>query len=344
MSESVIEKQAAAAYPAPAVEELSMQKAINRALADALRADPKVLVLGEDVGQLGGVFRVTADLQAEFGADRVFDTPMAESGILGMSVGLAMAGYHPIPEVQFDGFAYPAVNQIIAQIGRMNYRSRGKLPMPITLRVPSFGGLRAPEMHTESLEALFAHVPGLKVVSPANPHQAYHLMRLAATMPDPVMFLEPKPRYWQKEAVDLAEPGMLDGARIAREGKHVTLVAYGAMVARCLQVADLAAEDGIQVEVVDLRWIKPLDIATLAGSVAKTKRAVVVHEAPLTAGMGGEIAAQLTQACFDLLKAPVERVTGFDVPYPSGDLEDEYVPNVDRILFGIQRVLEYRRG
>lgn len=344
MSESVL---TAENTPLPTEElpvELSMQKAINRALADALREDPKVLVLGEDVGQLGGVFRVTADLQAEFGADRVFDTPLAESGILGMSVGLAMAGYHPIPEVQFDGFAYPAVNQIISQIGRMNYRSRGTMPMPITLRVPSFGGLRAPEMHTESLEALLAHVPGLKVVSPANPHQAYHLMRLAASMPDPVMFMEPKPRYWQKENVDLANSGYLDGARVAREGKHVTLIAYGAMVARCLQVAELAAEDGIQAEVIDLRWIKPLDIATLATSVAKTRRAVVVHEAPLTAGMGGEIAAQVTAACFDTLKAPVERVTGFDVPYPSGDLEDEYVPNVDRILFGIQRVLEYRRG
>lgn len=343
MSESVLEREAASVTNT-ATTELSMQKAINRALADAMREDAKVVILGEDVGQLGGVFRVTDGLQAEFGDRRVFDTPLAESGILGMSVGLAIAGYHPIPEVQFDGFAYPAVNQIIGQIGRLNYRSRGTMPMPITLRVPSFGGLRAPEMHTESLEALFAHVPGLKVVSPSNPHQAYHLMRLAAKMPDPVMFLEPKPRYWQKDDVDLANPGELNGARVAREGKHLTLIAYGAMVARCLQVAELAAEDGIDVEVVDVRWIKPLDIATIAASVAKTRRAVVVHEAPLTAGMGGEIAAQVTQHCFDTLKAPVERVTGFDVPYPSGDLEDEYVPNVDRILFGIQRVLEYRRG
>ncbi|ABY23247.1 pyruvate dehydrogenase E1 component beta subunit [Renibacterium salmoninarum ATCC 33209] len=343
MSESVLEREAASVTNT-ATTEISMQKAINRALADAMREDAKVVILGEDVGQLGGVFRVTDGLQAEFGDRRVFDTPLAESGILGMSVGLAIAGYHPIPEVQFDGFAYPAVNQIIGQIGRLNYRSRGTMPMPITLRVPSFGGLRAPEMHTESLEALFAHVPGLKVVSPSNPHQAYHLMRLAAKMPDPVMFLEPKPRYWQKDDVDLANPGELNGARVAREGKHLTLIAYGAMVARCLKVAELAAEDGIDVEVVDVRWIKPLDIATIAASVTKTQRAVVVHEAPLTAGMGGEIAAQVTQHCFDTLKAPVERVTGFDVPYPSGDLEDEYVPNVDRILFGIQRVLEYRRG
>ncbi|WP_394938543.1 alpha-ketoacid dehydrogenase subunit beta [Psychromicrobium sp. YIM B11713] len=324
-------------------ETISMQKAINQALADSLRADPKVLVLGEDVGTLGGVFRVTDGLQKEFGSARVFDTPLAESGILGMSVGLALAGYHPIPEVQFDGFAYPAVNQIISQIGRMNYRSRGTMPMPITLRMPSFGGLRAPEMHTESLEAMLAHVPGLKVVSPADPQQGYHLLRLAAQLPDPVMFLEPKPRYWQKAEVDVASPGELRGARVAREGKHVTLIAYGAMVARCLQVAELAAEDGIEVEVVDLRWLKPIDTATLAASVAKTRRAVVVHEAPLTAGLGGEIAARVSAACFDTLKAPVERVTGFDVPYPSGDLEDEYIPNLDRILFGIQRVLTYKK-
>ncbi|WP_018134222.1 alpha-ketoacid dehydrogenase subunit beta [Acaricomes phytoseiuli] len=322
--------------------EISLQKALNQALHDALAEDPKVLVLGEDVGALGGVFRVTDGLQATFGAQRVFDTPLAESGILDMSVGLAMAGYHPVPEVQFDGFAYPAVNQIVSQIARMNYRSRGALPMPITLRVPSFGGLRAPEMHTESLEALFAHTPGLKVVSPADPQQAYHLLRQAARMPDPVMFLEPKPRYWQKGAV-LKEPTEpLSGARIAREGRHVTLIAYGAMVARCLQVAELAAEDGVEVEVIDVRWIKPLDIGTIAASVAKTRRAVVVHEAPLTSGFGAEIAAQLSTACFDMLRAPVERVTGFDVPYPSGDLEDEYLPHPDRILSGIQRTLTRR--
>jgi len=274
----------------------------------------------------------------------VFDTPLAESGILGMSVGLAMAGFHPIPEVQFDGFAYPAINQIICQIARMNYRSRGTLPMPITLRVPSFGGIRAPEHHGESLEALFAHVPGLKVVSPSNPHEAYHLLKYAATRPDPVIFMEPKSRYWQKGDVDTADGGTPSGAKVLREGRHLTLVAWGAMVARCLQVAELAAEDGIEVEVVDLRWLKPIDAETLVTSVRKTRHAVVVHEAPLTSGLGAEVAQLITQGCFDTLKAPVERVTGFDVPYPSGDLEDEYIPNIDRILFGIQRVLEYRRG
>nr|WP_250545906.1 transketolase C-terminal domain-containing protein [Paenarthrobacter sp. DKR-5] len=323
-----------------------MQQALNLALADILATDPAAVVLGEDVGTLGGVFRVTDGLQGRFGAARVFDTPLAESGILGMSVGLAMAGFHPLPEVQFDGFAYPAVNQIVCQIGRMNYRSRGTLPMPITLRVPSFGGIRAPEHHGESLEALFAHVPGLKVVSPSTPEEAYHLLRYAAARPDPVIFMEPKSRYWQKGEVSTGRRGADGdlGSRVARPGKHVTLIAWGAMVARCLQVAELAAEDGIEVEVLDLRWLKPLDAEGLAASVRRTRRAVVVHEAPLTSGLGAEVAALVTERCFDTLRAPVERVTGFDVPYPSGDLEDEYIPNIDRILFGIQRVLEYRRG
>ncbi|MFJ4168651.1 alpha-ketoacid dehydrogenase subunit beta [Paenarthrobacter sp. NPDC089714] len=335
------------------VEHLSMQQALNRALDDVLAEDPKAVIFGEDCGKLGGVFRITDGLQAKHGEDRVFDTPLAESGILGMSVGLAMAGFHPIPEVQFDGFAYPAINQIVCQIARMNYRSRGALPMPITLRVPSFGGIRAPEHHGESLEALFAHVPGLKVVSPSTPHDAYHLLKYAASRPDPVIFMEPKSRYWQKGPVDVAtavpaeetnDGGSLTGARAARRGRHVTLVAWGAMVARCLQVAELAAEDGIDVEVLDLRWLKPIDAEALATSVAKTRRAVVVHEAPLTSGLGAEVAQLITQQCFNSLKAPVERITGFDVPYPSGDLEDEYLPTIDRILYGIQRVLEYRRG
>ncbi|MGO2534200.1 alpha-ketoacid dehydrogenase subunit beta [Arthrobacter rhombi] len=326
------------------VIEMSMQKALNRGLDELLTEDPRSMIFGEDVGGLGGVFRITDGLQAKHGSSRVYDTPLAESGILGMSIGLAMAGWHPIPEVQFDGFAYPAINQIVCQLGRMNYRSRGTLPMPVTLRVPSFGGIRAPEMHTESLESLFAHVPGLKVVSPANPHQAYHLLKKSVLMPDPVMFMEPKSRYWQKGEVDTENPGDLEGSVIAREGRHLTLIAWGAMVARCLQVAELAEEDGISIEVLDLRWLKPIDAAGLAASVSKTKRAVVVHEGPRTAGLGAEVAQLVSESCFGVLKAPVERVTGFDVPYPSGDLEDEYIPNIDRILFGIQRVLEYRRG
>ena len=356
MSNSILEgeasagsaRSAAATATAATTTVLSMQQALNRALDEVLAENPKAVIFGEDCGRLGGVFRITDGLQAKHGAQRVFDTPLAESGILGMSVGLAMAGFRPIPEVQFDGFAYPAINQIVCQIARMNYRSRGTMPMPITLRVPSFGGIRAPEHHGESLEALFAHVPGLKVVSPSNPHEAYHLLKYAATRPDPVIFMEPKSRYWQKGEVDLARAdaagGSPEGAKVMREGRHLTLVAWGAMVSRCLQVAELAAEDGIDVEVLDLRWLKPIDAGALAASVRKTRRAVVVHEAPLTSGLGAEVAQLITQSCFDTLRAPVERVTGFDVPYPSGDLEDEYIPNIDRILFGIQRVLEYKRG
>ena len=348
MSNSILENASGASTAlgaeTPASTVMSMQQALNRALDEVLAENPKAVIFGEDCGRLGGVFRITDGLQAKHGAQRVFDTPLAESGILGMSVGLAMAGFHPIPEVQFDGFAYPAINQIVCQIARMNYRSRGTLPMPITLRVPSFGGIRAPEHHGESLEALFAHVPGLKVVSPSNPHEAYHLLKYAATRPDPVIFMEPKSRYWQKGDVSVHDGGSPTGAKVMREGRHLTLVAWGAMVSRCLQVAKLAAEDGIDVEVLDLRWLKPIDAAALAASVRKTRRAVVVHEAPLTSGLGAEVAQLVTQACFDTLKAPVERVTGFDVPYPSGDLEDEYIPNIDRILFGIQRVLEYKRG
>jgi pyruvate dehydrogenase E1 component beta subunit len=351
MSNAILESEAAMADGTPrhGVEQLSMQQALNRALDEVLAENPKAVIFGEDCGRLGGVFRITDGLQSKHGENRVFDTPLAESGILGMSVGLAMAGFHPIPEVQFDGFAYPAINQIVCQVARMNYRSRGTLPMPITLRVPSFGGIRAPEHHGESLEALFAHVPGLKVVSPSNPHEAYHLLKYAATRPDPVIFMEPKSRYWQKGDVDFSAAdahgtGAPTGAMVMREGRHLTLVAWGAMVSRCLQVAELAAEDGIDVEVLDLRWLKPIDADALVASVRKTRRAVVVHEAPLTSGLGAEVAQLVTQGCFDTLKAPVERVTGFDVPYPSGDLEDEYIPNIDRILFGIQRVLEYRRG
>jgi pyruvate dehydrogenase E1 component beta subunit len=299
---------------------------------------------------------VTSGLAAEHGPQRVFDTPLAESGILGLSIGLAMAGFRPVPEVQFDGFAYPAMNQIVTQLGRMHYRSRGALRMPVTLRVPSFGGIRAPENHGESLEALFAHVPGLKVVCPADPQEGYTLLKAAVRSDDPVVFMEPKSRYWQKgpvvteSAAPHTPPATHDGgdspwgARVARRGTHLTLVAWGAMVSRCLQVAELAAEDGVDVEVVDLRWLKPIDTETLATSVGKTRRAVVVHEAPLTAGLGAEVAQRITEPCFATLRAPVERVTGFDVPYPSGDLEDEYIPSIDRILFGIQRVLEYRRG
>lgn len=327
--------------------ELSLQKALNLALQHACEDDDRVLIFGEDVGTLGGVFRVTDGLRTKFGEDRVFDTPLAESGIMGMAVGLAMHGWRPVPEIQFDGFSYPAIDQIVNQVARMHYRSRGALNMPITLRLPSFGGIRAPEHHSESLEALFAHVPGLKVVSPSTPSEGYHLLRQAIADPDPVIFLEPKPRYWQRESFDPTEPVEVlppGTSRVVREGKHATLVAWGAMVARCQQVAELAAEDGVELEVLDLRWLKPIDTDGLAASVARTRRAVVVHEAPLTAGLGAEVSALVTERCFADLRAPVQRVTGYDVPVPSGELEDEYLPSADRILTAVQTTLEYRRG
>ena len=326
------------------VETLSVQQALNRALADELDADPRVLVFGEDVGVLGGVFRVTDGLQARFGSVRVFDTPLAESAILGTAVGLAIAGFRPVPEVQFDGFAYPAFDQIVSQVARYRYRSRGRLPMPITLRVPSYGGIRAPELHGESTEAFWAHVAGLKVVSPAGAHDAYHLLRASIRCPDPVIFLEPKSRYWQKGPVDLENSGGADGARIVRPGRHVTILSWGAMVDRSLKAAEIAAEDGVEAEVVDLRWLSPIDTATIVESVGRTRRAVVVHEAARTAGLGAEVATRISERLFDTLRAPVQRVTGYDVPTPSGALEDEQIPSVHRILLGMQRVLEYRRG
>ncbi|MHB1172131.1 MAG: alpha-ketoacid dehydrogenase subunit beta [Lacisediminihabitans sp.] len=325
----------------------TMQRALNRALDDALADDERTLVFGEDVGTLGGVFRVTEGLQAKYGTDRVFDTPLAEAGIMGMAVGLAMAGWRPVPEIQFDGFSYPAIDQIVNQVARMHYRSRGTVGMPITLRLPSFGGIRAPEHHGESMEALFAHVPGLKVVAPSTPAEAYRLLRQAIADPDPVIFMEPKSRYWHKEEVGAldAEPTLPVGtSRVVRRGKHVTLIAWGAMVSRCLQAAELGAEDGVEIEVVDLRWLKPIDATGIAESVSRTRRAVVVHEAPLTAGLGAEVSALLMERCFADLRAPVGRVTGYDVPYPSPVLEDEYLPSIDRILAAVQSTLEYRRG
>ncbi|GAB3454656.1 alpha-ketoacid dehydrogenase subunit beta [Streptomonospora sediminis] len=329
--------------PAPPA---TLREALNRALDRALAEDPATLVFGEDVGKLGGVFRVTDGLQERHGAHRVFDTPLAEAGIVGMAVGLAMNGRRPVPELQFDGFAYPALDQIANQMARMNYRSRGRAPMPITLRIPSFGGIQAPEHHGESLEALFAHIPGLKVAAPADADDAYGLLLQSVRCDDPVVFLEPKARYWDRRS--FAGPAQTAGqppegtSRVVRSGRHATLVAWGAMVHRCVQAAELAAEDGVELEVVDLRWLKPIDAAGAAESVRRTRRAVVVHEAPLTAGLGAEVSALITERAFSRLAAPVQRVTGFDVPYPAGPLEPQYLPTVDRILFAVQRTFGSR--
>lgn len=348
MTGTMTEAAGAARGPAPeaGAREMSMQQAINAALRTVLEQDPGTLVFGEDVGALGGVFRVTDGLQRDFGAERVFDTPLAESAIVGMAVGLAMNGWRPIPELQFDGFAYPAVDQIVNQLARMHYRSRGAAPMPVTLRLPSFGGIQAPEHHGESLEALFAHVPGLKVCAPSDPQDAYRLLVQSVRCDDPVVYMEPKARYWERRPVDTAAGAgdmPVGRSRVLRPGRHATLVAWGAMVHRCLQAAEYAAEDGVELEVVDLRWLKPIDAEGLAASVSRTRRAVVVHEAPLTAGLGAEVGSLITERAFGALAAPVERVAGFDVPYPAGPLEPQYLPTIDRILSAVQRTLEYER-
>jgi 2-oxoisovalerate dehydrogenase E1 component beta subunit len=321
--------------------ELSMVQALNAALRHSLRSDPRTLVFGEDVGRLGGVFRVTDGLQREFGEARVFDTPLAESGIVGIAIGLAMAGWRPVPEIQFDGFSFPALDQVLTNLAKYRGRSRGAYEMPVTLRLPSFGGIGGPEHHSESPETLYAHTAGLKVAAPSGPREAFELLVQAIEDPDPVVFLEPKSRYWAREEVPQSPAGAPVGrARVVRRGEHGTLVAWGAMVSRCLEVADAAEEDGVSLEVLDLRWLVPLDEDGLVESVSRTGRAVVVHEAPRTAGFGAEVSARLMERAFGDLRAPVQRVTGWDVPYPAAGAEHVYIPSVDRVLLAVQRVLD----
>ncbi|TMF89279.1 MAG: alpha-ketoacid dehydrogenase subunit beta [Chloroflexi bacterium] len=321
--------------------QLTLVQALNEALRHELREDPRTLVFGEDVGRLGGVFRVTDGLQEEFGERRVFDTPLAESAIVGSAIGLALAGWRPVCEIQFDGFSYPALDQVITNLAKYRGRTRGRAALPVTIRIPSGGGIGGPEHHGESPETYYAHTAGLKVVAPSGPAEGYQLLRAAIRDPDPVIFLEPKSRYWTKEEVDAAAAGRLGQARIVREGTHATLIAWGAMTARCLQAAEAAAEDGVELEVVDCRSLVPLDVDTLSASVRKTGRAVVVHEAPLTAGFGAEISARLMETIFRDLKAPVLRVTGYDIPYPAAAVEAAYLPDLDRILTAVQKVLDY---
>jgi 2-oxoisovalerate dehydrogenase E1 component beta subunit len=322
--------------------ELSMVQALNAALRHCLAADDRTLVFGEDVGRLGGVFRVTDGLQREFGERRVFDTPLAESGIVGIAVGLAMAGWRPVPEIQFDGFSFPALDQMLTNLAKYRGRSRGAYDMAVTLRLPSYGGIGGPEHHSESPESIYAHTAGLKVVTPSCAQEAFNLLVAAIRDPDPVIFMEPKSRYWAKEEVALEQAGLPIGrANVVRPGSDATLVAWGPMVHRCLQAAAAAEEDGVSLRVLDLRCLVPLDEETLVTSVAETGRAVVVHEAPRTAGFAAEVSARLMEGAFDSLKAPVQRVTGWDVPYPSGAVEQQYIPSVDRILLAVQRVLDY---
>ena len=318
--------------------DVSLVQALNRALRDALRDDSRALVLGEDVGRNGGVFRVTEGLQGEFGEERVFDTPLAESAIAGVSVGLALAGWHPVAEMQFDGFSYPALDQVISHVAKYRSRSRGRMPVPLVIRIPTGGGIGGPEHHSESPDVLYAHTAGLKVVAPAGPLDAYNLLLRSIADPDPVIFLEPKGRYWSRESGELSAEGLpLGKARVARAGEHCTLIAWGASVARCLQAAEAAAEDGVSLEVVDVRSLVPLDQETILASVKKTGRAVVVHEAPLTGGFGAEIVARIMENAFHDLQAPALRVTGYDIAYPPATLENVHLPSLARILLAVQK-------
>lgn len=322
--------------------ETTMVGALNAALRDALAEDPRVLVFGEDVGDLGGVFRVTEGLQRDFGAERVFNTPIAEAGIAGMCVGLAMAGWRPVAEMQFDGFSYPALDQIISHVAKYRERTRGRISMPVTIRIPSFGGIKGKEHHGESPETYYVHTAGLKVVAPSSPLDAYTLLRLAIADPDPVIVLEPKSRYWSKEDGELSMDGpSIGSARMLREGPACTLITYGAMVTRCLEAADALAREGVDCSVLDLRSLSPLDVGSVGDAVRRTGRAVVVHEAPLTLGMGAEVVARIVEDAFDHLEAPILRVTGWDVPYPPASLEQTYLPSLDRIVGAVRTVVAY---
>jgi pyruvate dehydrogenase E1 component beta subunit len=328
---------------APAgLETMPMAKALNAGLRKALADDPKVLLMGEDIGPLGGVFRVTEGLQAEFGTTRVMDTPLAESGIVGTAIGLAMGGYRPVCEIQFDGFIFPGFDQITSQLAKMTNRHEGHLTMPVVIRVPYGGHIGAVEHHQESPEAYFAHTPGLRLVSPSTPHDAYWMIQEAIASNDPVMFFEPKSRYWPKGAVDFAESGIaLHASRVVREGTEVTLVGHGAMMSVLLQAAEQAAEEGTSVEVIDLRSLSPIDYAPIIASVQKTGRLVVASEAPGFVSISSEIAATVTEKAFYSLEAPVLRVTGFDSPFPPAKLETIYLPDADRVLEAVDRAMAY---
>jgi 2-oxoisovalerate dehydrogenase E1 component beta subunit len=322
--------------------ELPIAKAITAGLREAMRKDDKVLMFGEDVAQLGGVFRVTEGLLDEFGKNRIFDSPIAESGIIGTAIGLAMRGYRPVTEIQFDGFIFPAFDQITSQLARLQNRSEGFTKMPVVIRVPYGGGIGAVEHHSESPEAYFAHTPGLRVISPSTPNDAYWMIQQAIESTDPVLFFEPKRRYWQKGMVNLDEaPGGMHQARVVVPGNDVTLVAYGPMMNVALEAAALGAEEGKSIEVIDIRSMSPIDFATIVDSVKKTGRLVVAHEASTFVSISSEIAARVAELAFYHLEAPPIRVGGFDVPYPAAKLEEKFLPDADRILDAIDRVLAF---
>ena len=331
--------------------ELTLARSITTGLADALAADDRVVMLGEDIGKLGGVFRVTDGLQERFGPDRVIDTPLAEAGIIGTAVGLAYRGYRPVCELQFDGFVFPGIDQVITQVARMRYRTGGAVSMPITIRVPFGGGIGSVEHHSESPEAYFAHTPGLRVVACSNPQDAYSMIRQAIECDDPVVFFEPKRRYWSKgevvtdaDSVAAAQDAVppLGRARVVVPGTDVTLVTYGPLVQTALDAALAAEDDGVSVEVLDLRSLAPLDEDAVVASVQKTGRVVIAHEAQRFGGLGAELAATITERCFDRLQAPPLRVTGHNTPYPPSEYEEHYLPDLDRMLDAVDRALGLR--
>ncbi|MFF2844130.1 alpha-ketoacid dehydrogenase subunit beta [Paenarthrobacter sp. NPDC057981] len=325
------------------MSKLTFARAINAGLRKSLENDPKVVLMGEDIGSLGGVFRVTDGLQKDFGKHRVIDSPLAESGIIGTAVGLAYRGYRPVCEIQFDGFIYPAFDQIVSQVAKMHYRTQGRVKMPITIRVPFGGGIGSPEHHSESPEAYFTHTSGLRVVAVSNPQDAYTMIQQAIASDDPVLYFEPKRRYHDKgdvdESIDLSKALPLDKAAVVNTGNDVTLVAYGALVKTAKDAAMAAADDGISVEVIDLRSLAPVDYPVVEASVRKTGRLVITHEAGQSGGLGAEIAASITERCFNYLESAPVRITGFDVPYPYSKLEMHHLPDLDRILDGVDRAL-----
>jgi 2-oxoisovalerate dehydrogenase E1 component beta subunit len=323
--------------------QMTFARAINSGLRRSLDNDPKVVLMGEDIGTLGGVFRVTDGLQKDFGKHRVIDTPLAESGIVGTAVGLAYRGYRPVVEIQFDGFVYSAFDQIVSQVAKMHYRTRGAVKMPITIRIPFGGGIGSPEHHSESPEAYFAHTAGLRVVTPASPQDAHTMIQQAISCDDPVVFFEPKRRYHDKgevdESLDPNSAPPMGQARVVADGTDVTLVAYGPLVKTARDAATAAADEGVSVEVIDLRSLAPVDFATVEASVRKTGRLVITHEAGQSGGLGAEVAASITERCFYHLEAAPVRITGFDVPYPYSKVEMHHLPNLDRILDGVDRAL-----
>jgi pyruvate dehydrogenase E1 component beta subunit len=321
--------------------QLTIAKAINEGLRRAMEKDSRVVLIGEDIGKLGGVFRVTDGLQKDFGDDRVIDPPLAESGIVGTATGMAMRGLRPVVEIQFDGFVFPAFDQIVSQVAKQHRRSGGAYTIGMVIRLPFAGGIGAIEHHSESPEAYFMHTPGLIVMAPATANDAYWMIQEAIALDDPVIFCEPKSRYWEKSEVDTEHPAAsYREAQVRREGHDVTVVAYGPGVKTALRSAELAAEDGVSVEVIDLRAVAPFDLDTIARSVEQTGRLVAVTEAPLQGSVVSEIAAQVSERCFYSLRAPVRRVAGYYVPYPPSRIEEEYRPDVDRILDAVDALME----